>query len=96
MNPTARKKVLNRMNRIAGQVGGVHAMVQEDRYCLEILDQIASIRVALDRLGIEILTDHLENCVLDASGENWGSPAKPLTPDELSAEVRAAMKRFLK
>ena len=63
MTAQTRKKLLTRANRIAGQVAGVQRMLQEDRYCVDVLHQIAAVRSALDSLGVELLTRHLESCV---------------------------------
>ena len=64
MDGNGSKRVRTRVNRIAGQVAGIQRMVDEGRYCVEILNQIAAVRSALDALGIELLTRHLESCVL--------------------------------
>jgi DNA-binding FrmR family transcriptional regulator len=94
--PGQQKKVKSRVNRIAGQVAGIGRMVDEERYCVDILNQISAVRSALDALGIELLTAHLETCVL---GHGTGSEhhcARPMTQDELLAEVQTALRRFLK
>ena len=96
MDETARKKTKSRINRIAGQVAGIQRMVDEDRYCIDILTQIAAVRSALDAMGVELLTKHLEGCVL---GHGTGSEhhcARPMTKEELLAEVQTALSRFLK
>ncbi len=96
METEARKRVLSRVNRIAGQVAGVQRMVTEDRYCVDILHQIAAIRSALDALGVELLTKHLEGCVLGHGTGTAHDCAKPMTKEELLAEVHTALSRFLK
>jgi DNA-binding FrmR family transcriptional regulator len=96
MNDESRRKVRSRINRIAGQVAGIQRMVEEDRYCVDILGQIAAVRSALDALGIELLTRHIDSCML---GHGTGSEhvcAKPMTKDELLAEMHAVLSRFLK
>jgi CsoR family transcriptional regulator, copper-sensing transcriptional repressor len=96
MNETARSKLKVRARRIAGQIGGVQRMIEEDRYCVDILNQISAVRSALDALGIELLTHHLESCVL---GHGTGSEhvrAKPMKPKELLAELQNALGRFLR
>ena len=96
MTQDVRRKLLSRASRIAGQIAGVQRMVDEDRYCVDILHQIAAIRSALDSLGIELLTRHLESCVV---GHGTGSEhhcAKPLTKEQLLAEVQTALTQFLK
>ena len=96
MDAEARKKSRTRVNRIAGQVAGVQRMIDEDRYCVDILHQIAAIRSALDSLGVELLTKHLESCVV---GHGTGSEhhcARPLTKEQLLAEIQTALSQFLK
>jgi DNA-binding FrmR family transcriptional regulator len=96
MQPTVQKKLLTRANRIAGQVAGVQRMLQEDRYCVDILHQIAAVRSALDSLGVELLTRHLESCV---AGHGTGTEhhcAKPLNKEQLLAEVQHALTQFLR
>lgn len=92
----ASRKVKSRVNRIAGQVAGIQRMVEEERYCVEILNQIAAVRSALDALGIEILTGHLESCVLGHGTDTEHARAKPMSKDQLVAEVRTVLSRFLK
>ncbi len=90
------KKVRARVNRIAGQVNGIGKMVDENQYCLDILNQIAAARGALDALGIEVLTNHLESCVVGHGTDSQHPTAAPLSQEELIQEVRAALNRFLK
>ncbi len=92
----ASRKILSRVNRIAGQVDGIRRMLEEERYCVDILNQVAAARSALDSLGIEILTKHLETCVLGHGTDLEHEHAKPLTQDQLVAEVRTVLSRFLK
>ena len=96
MGADARKKVLTRVSRIAGQVAGVQRMVEEDRYCVDVLHQIAAVRSALDSLGVELLSKHLESCVVGHGTGTEHHCARPMTKDELLAEVRTALSQFLK
>jgi CsoR family transcriptional regulator, copper-sensing transcriptional repressor len=96
MDAEARKKVLTRLNRVAGQVAGVQRMIVENRYCVDILHQIAAIRSALDRLGVELLTRHLETCVVGHGEGTEHRRAKGLTRQQLLAEVQTALSQFLK
>ena len=57
---------INRLNRIAGQVRGVARMVEEDRYCIDILTQLQAVKAALGRAETEILKDHAACCVSEA------------------------------
>ena len=96
MDRTSRKPLKKRINRIAGQVAGIQRMIDEDRYCVEILNQIAAARSALDALGIELLTSHVEGCVV---GHGTGSEhpcAAPMSREELLEEVRTVLGRFLR
>jgi CsoR family transcriptional regulator, copper-sensing transcriptional repressor len=95
MNRRARGKVLDRVKRIAGQVAGVQRMIEQDRYCVDILHQIAAVRSALDALGVELLTNHLETCVLGSDDDKKHPAARVMKPDALVAEVRNVVSRFL-
>lgn len=68
------KALLGRLRRIEGQVRGVQRMVEEDRYCVDILVQLAAIRSALDEVGLMILADHIRGCVTDAVRNGEGAP----------------------
>ena len=57
---------LKRLNRIEGQVRGLRRMVEDDRYCIDVVTQIAAVRAALRRAEEEILRDHVAHCVEDA------------------------------
>jgi CsoR family transcriptional regulator, copper-sensing transcriptional repressor len=63
MRPHAKASVLKRLNRIEGQVGGLSRMVEQDRYCIDIVTQLSAVRAALRRAEEEILADHVANCV---------------------------------
>jgi CsoR family transcriptional regulator, copper-sensing transcriptional repressor len=92
----SRKRLQNRINRILGQVQGISRMVEEDRYCVDILPQIAAVRSALDSVGRELLTDHIESCVVGHGTESEHHCAKKMTQEELIDEVRTSLERFLK
>ena len=67
--------LLKRLNRISGQVDGVARMISEDRYCIDILTQLAAIRSALDALGLKLLHDHAQGCLQDAIRSGKGTDA---------------------
>ncbi len=96
MDDTSQKRLASRVKRIAGQVGGIERMLEDKRYCVDILNQIAAVRSALDALGIELLTRHLELCVLGHGSGSEHDTAKPMTQQELLDEVKTALSRFLK
>ena len=96
MNADTKKRVRTRVKRIAGQVAGVERMLDEDRYCVDVLNQIAAVRSALDSLGVELISAHLESCVVGHGTGTEHECAKPMTRDKLLAEVRAVLSQFLK
>lgn len=63
MRTQAKKSVLKRLARLEGQVRGLSRMVEDDRYCIDIVTQIAAARAALRRLEEEVLRDHVAHCV---------------------------------
>ena len=90
------QRLRSRIKRIAGQVGGVQRMIDEDRYCVDILNQISAVRSALDALGIELLRNHVECCVVGHGTGSEHAKAKPMKPQELLDELQTALSRFLK
>lgn len=56
-------KLLNRLNRVEGQVRGIARMVQEDRYCIDVLTQLQAVRAALTKVETEMLKEHLGHCI---------------------------------
>jgi DNA-binding FrmR family transcriptional regulator len=63
MRPEAKTSVLKRLQRIEGQVRGLARMVEQDRYCIDIVTQLSAVRAALRRAEEEILKDHVAHCV---------------------------------
>jgi CsoR family transcriptional regulator, copper-sensing transcriptional repressor len=66
MDEKQKRSQLARLSRIEGQVRGVARMVDEDRYCIDVLTQIRAVRAAIDKVEQEILHDHLQHCVAHA------------------------------
>jgi DNA-binding FrmR family transcriptional regulator len=79
--------VLKRLRRIEGQVRGVQKMVEADRYCIDVVTQITAIESALDKVALELLSDHTQHCVIG------GEAAKQ---DERTEELMGAVKRLLR
>jgi CsoR family transcriptional regulator, copper-sensing transcriptional repressor len=81
--------LINRLHRIEGQVRGIEKMVEEDRYCIDILTQIAATTTALETVALKLLEDHVNHCVADAltSGDKSEADAK-------TAELLGAVQRF--
>ena len=76
--------LLKRFNRIEGQTRGVAKMVEEDRYCVDVLTQISAIQSALDALALQLLANHTKGCVQSAIRSGDGEAAI----DELMAVVK--------
>jgi DNA-binding FrmR family transcriptional regulator len=95
MKRDLKDQMSKRMNRIAGQVAGIKRMVDEERYCVDILNQISAVRSALDSLGIELLSNHLETCVVGHGSGSEHPKAKPMKPKQLLSELQTALSRFL-
>ena len=77
--------VRKRLRRVEGQVRGIQRMVDEDRYCIEVLDQVSAVTRALQAVALELLDDHLAHCVADAVREGGGGAVAKL--DEASAAI---------
>jgi CsoR family transcriptional regulator, copper-sensing transcriptional repressor len=73
-----RDAVLRRLHRIEGQVRGVERMVEEDRYCIDVVTQVTAIQAALDKVSLELLTDHASHCVIGAPEEEQGARTEEL------------------
>ena len=78
MRDSTKQAVEGRLKRIAGQVGGLLRMVAEDRYCVDVLNQVDAVRAALHKVEEEILRDHVSHCVAGAftSGDAGDQRAK--------------------
>jgi len=61
-------RLLKRLSKIEGQVRGVSRMVEEERYCIDVLTQIGAIEAALDKVALGLLDDHTRHCVVEAEG----------------------------
>ncbi len=83
-------RYLARLKRIEGQARGIHKMIDEDKYCIDILTQISALTKALESVGLGLLDDHLKHCVLDAA--RAGGPVA----DEKIAEASAAIARMVR
>ena len=76
-----------RLRRIEGQVRGVQGMVEEDRYCIDVVTQITAIQAALDKVALSLLEDHTQHCVIGGAPEKQGERT-----EELMGVVRRLMK----
>lgn len=74
-----KKQLLNRLKRVEGQVRGIHQMVENDRYCVDILHQISAIQSAMNKVSLALLEDHTHHCVVKAiKGQNGEAAIKEL------------------
>ena len=81
-------QLLKRLRRLEGQVRGVERMVEDDRYCIDVLTQISAIQAALDKVALGLLDDHVEHCVMGVEG-----PKRTERTEELMAAVGRMMRR---
>jgi DNA-binding FrmR family transcriptional regulator len=81
-------QLVKRLRRIEGQVRGVERMVEDDRYCIDVLTQISAIQAALDKVALGLLDDHARLCVIGAPGAEQTDKT-----DELMAAVGRLMRR---
>ena len=84
-----REALVRRLHRIEGQVRGIERMLEEDRYCIDVITQIAAVNTALESLAFRILDDHVNHCVAGALAS--GDPAEA---GEKSKELLEAVHRF--
>jgi CsoR family transcriptional regulator, copper-sensing transcriptional repressor len=80
-------QLLKRLARVKGQVAGVERMIEEDRYCIDVLTQIAAVEAALDKVALGLLDDHARHCVIGGD---------PELQEARTHELMAAVGRFMK
>ncbi|MBA2506995.1 MAG: metal-sensitive transcriptional regulator [Thermoleophilaceae bacterium] len=81
-------QLLKRVRRINGQVGGIERMIEEDRYCVDVLTQISAIQAALDKVALGLVDDHARHCVIEGHGEG--------TAEEMTEELMGAIARLMR
>ncbi len=86
-------KLIKRLHRIEGQVRGVEKMLEDDRYCIDILTQIAAVNTALESLAFKILDEHVRHCVAGALASGDEADAQTKTEELLEAVQRFARTR---
>ncbi len=84
-----REALVRRLHRIEGQVRGIERMLEEDRYCIDVITQIAAVNTALESLAFRILDDHVNHCVAGALAS--GDPGDA---EQKSKELLEAVHRF--
>ena len=88
---TDKEALVKRLHRIEGQVRGIERMVEDERYCIDILTQIGAVSTALDSLAIKLLEDHVSHCVTGALASGDAT-----TAEEKGRELLDAVQRFAK
>jgi CsoR family transcriptional regulator, copper-sensing transcriptional repressor len=88
-----KEALVKRLHRIEGQVRGVEKMVEEDRYCIDVLTQIAAVNTALESLAFKILDEHVRHCVAGALTSGDEADAQTKTEELLQAVQRFARTR---
>jgi DNA-binding FrmR family transcriptional regulator len=84
-----KEALVKRLHRIEGQVRGIERMVEDERYCIDILTQIAAVSTALESVSVKLLEDHVRHCVADALAAGDAGVA-----EQRSEELLAAVQRF--
>lgn len=85
---THRQEIATRLKRIEGQVAGIRRMCEEERYCIDVLDQLSAARAGLEATALLVLEDHVDGCVKDALGRGGGEAE--------AAELVSAVRRFVR
>ena len=88
-----RTELSNRLARIEGQVRGIARMVDDERYCIDILTQLAAVTTALEAVGLKVLDEHVRHCVTRALGSGDAAEAEAKTTELLEAVRRFAKTR---
>ncbi|ALL15326.1 metal-sensitive transcriptional regulator [Caulobacter henricii] len=88
MQPDTKASAMKRLNRIEGQVRGITKMIDDDRYCIDVITQISAVQAALRRVEEEILRDHVTHCV-----EHAIQSGNPESQREKVAELIAVLAR---
>jgi CsoR family transcriptional regulator, copper-sensing transcriptional repressor len=83
-------QLVNRLKRIEGQVRGIERMVEEDRYCIDVVTQISAAQAALDKIALGLLDDHVRHCL---AGE--GDAPTPSQPGAQADELMSAVGRLV-
>jgi DNA-binding FrmR family transcriptional regulator len=83
-----KEQLLTRLKRIEGQVRGIEGMVEDDRYCIDVITQISAVQAALDKVALGLLDGHARHCVVDGRADG--------SPEELTDELMAAVGRLMR
>ncbi len=84
-----KEQLLKRLRRIEGQVRGIEKMVEDDRYCIDILQQAAAVTAAMDKVALEVLNDHVGHCMAQGADDDERR-------QEMTAEMMGAVARLVR
>jgi len=96
MDAAARQSMDRRLARIEGQIGGLRRMVADDKYCVDILTQLAAVRSALDQAGAELASSHVRTCILGHGTSSEHDHCKPMSQDDLIDELTITLSRLMR
>ena len=74
INEEIKRDFLSRLRKIEGQIRGIQRMVERERYCIDIINQVTAAQRALDQVGLKVIQGHIESCVSDAIKSDGGDP----------------------
>lgn len=83
-----KEALIKRLRRIEGQVRGIESMVDDERYCIDVVTQITAVQAALDKVALGLLEDHASHCVVGATD--------PAVRDERTEELMGVVRRMLR
>jgi CsoR family transcriptional regulator, copper-sensing transcriptional repressor len=86
----SKDQLLKRLRRVEGQVRGIERMVEDERYCIDVLTQISAVQAALDKIALGLLDGHARHCL---AGEGSGPKGAPAQADELMGAVGRMLRR---
>ena len=81
-------QLLNRLSRVEGQIRGLKGMVEDERYCIDVLTQVSAVQAALDKIALGLLDDHARHCMRGKGGA-------PSRPDQQVDELMGAVGRLV-
>jgi DNA-binding FrmR family transcriptional regulator len=84
----SKEQLHSRLNRIEGQVRGIGRMIDEDRYCIDVITQITAIQAALDKVALGLLDQHTRHCLIQGHGDG--------APEDMADEVLGAVARLMR
>lgn len=84
----SKEQLHSRLNRIEGQVRGIGRMIDEDRYCIDVITQITAIQAALDKVALGLLDQHTRHCLIEGHGDG--------TTEDMADEVLGAVARLMR